>query len=169
MNKCKKIISLIFIIFIIFIISSTHYSCFATQQIKIAKGNDVIDTKITSNSFIRDLSPDGLNGTAEQISTPFVSFIHQIVNPILGVVQIIGGVLTVISIAIFGFNMLLGGNSELANDIALGLGMHGEKEGQKEGPDAKKEMLDFGRSLLIGAVLLFCSATIVKFVFSIFM
>ncbi len=168
MNKCKKIISLIFIIFII---SSTHYSCFATQQIKIAKGNDVIDTKITSNSFIRDLSPDGLNGTAEQISTPFVSFIHQIVNPILGVVQIIGGVLTVISIAIFGFNMLLGGNSELANDIALGhgIGMHGEKGGPKEGPGAKKEMLDFGRSLLIGAVLLFCSATIVKFVFSIFM
>lgn len=165
MNKCKKIISLIFIIFII---SSTHYSCFATQQIKIAKDNDVIDTKITSDSFIRDLSPDGLNGTAEQISTPFVNFIHQIVNPILGVVQIIGGILTVVSIAIFGFNMLLGGNSELANDLALGHGMLGGKDGPKEGPGAKKEMLDFGRSLLIGAVLLFCSATIVKFVFSIF-
>lgn len=165
MKKCIKIISLVFIISSL--VFSSHYSSFAASKNTTKKSNDkTIDTDITGNTFIEDLKPDNLNGTPEKLSTPFVNLIHNVVNPILGVVQVIGGILTVVSIALFGLGMLLSGNEHLAGD--LGLRMMGDHGGHGGGPDAKVELLNFGRALLIGAVLLFCSATIVKFVFYIF-
>ena len=140
---------------------SSQYSIFATDKDEEA----TIDTSITGDSFTKALNPDGISGTAEQLSNPFVKFIHQVVNPILGFIQIIGGILTVVSIALFGFGMLLTGNEHLSGE--LGLRMMGGPHGGG-GPEAKLELLNFGRRLLIGAVLLFCSASIVKFVFYVF-
>lgn len=158
MKKCLKIIILVLIFS--FLISS-QYSIFATDKDEEA----TIDTSITGDSFTKALNPDGISGTAEQLSNPFVKFIHQVVNPILGFIQIIGGILTVVSIALFGFGMLLTGNEHLSGE--LGLRMMGGPHGDG-GPEAKLELLNFGRRLLIGAVLLFCSASIVKFVFYVF-
>ena len=152
MKKCIKIISLIFVISIM---TNLNYSCFA---------NDV-DTSIISDNFVSDLNPDGLNGTAEELSTPVVRFIHRIVNPILGFVQVIGGILTIVSVAMFGFGLFLNGDDKLAPDLGLGLERRPRPKG---GPEARWELLDFGRSVLIGAVLLFSSATIVKFIFAVF-
>ena len=139
----------------------------STKEVSDSKKSDDenIYTDITGDNFIEDLKPDNLSGAAENLSSPFVKLIHDVVNPILGVVQVIGGILTVISVAMFGLGMLLSGNDHLAGD--LGLRMMGGPGG-KGGPEAKLELLNFGRTLLIGAVLLFCSATIVKFVFYIF-
>ena len=158
MKKCLKIIILV-LIFSFFI--SSQYSIFATDKDEEA----TIDTSITGDSFTKALNPDGISGTAEQLSNPFVKFIHQVVNPILGFIQIIGGILTVVSIALFGFGMLLTGNEHLSGE--LGLRMMGGPHGGG-GPEAKLELLNFGRRLLIGAVLLFCSASIVIFVFYVF-
>lgn len=152
MKKRGIIISLIFIISIIF---NLNYSCFAV---------DNIDTSILSNSFITNLNPEGMNDTAETLSTPFVNFIHRIVNPILGFVQIIGGILTIISIAIFGFGLFLNGNDKLAMDLGFGI-VRRHKAG---GPEAKMELLDFGRGIFIGSVLLFSGAAIVKIIFAVF-
>lgn len=154
MKKRGIIISLIFIISIIF---NLNYSCFA-------KDGDNIDTSILSNSFITNLNPEGMNGPAETLSTPFVNFIHRIVNPILGFVQIIGGILTIISIAIFGFGLFLNGNDKLAMDLGFGI-VRRHKAG---GPEAKMELLDFGRGIFIGSVLLFSGAAIVKIIFAVF-
>lgn len=157
MRKCFKIISLILLFNLII---CSHYSSFAEKKEKKA----TIDTSITSNKFLKDLNPDGLTDTAEKLSSPFVKFIQEVVNPILGFVQVIGGFLTIVSIALFGLGMLLTGNEHLSRE--LGLRMTGGPRGG--GPETKLELLNFGRSLLIGAVLLFCSATIVKFVFYVF-
>lgn len=155
MKKCLKVIVLILIFSLLI---SSHYSIFATDK------EEIIDTDITGSSFTAALNPDGISGIAEQLSNPFVKFIHDVVNPILGFVQIIGGLLTVVSIALFGLGMLLTGNEHLSGE--LGLRMMGGPHGG--GPEAKLELLNFGRRLLIGAVLLFCSASIVKFVFYVF-
>lgn len=154
MKKCLKLI----ILFLLFsFLMNSQYSIFAANKEKN------IDTSIISSGFVKSLNPNGLSEEAEKWSNPFVKFIHSVVNPILGFVQVIGGFLTVVSIALFGIGMLLSGNEHLAEEIGLKIGgFHGG------GPEAKLELLNFGRRLLIGAVLLFCSATIVKFVFYVF-
>ena len=161
MIKMKKCLKIIILVLIFSFLISSQYSIFATDKDEEA----TIDTSITGDSFTKALNPDGISGTAEQLSNPFVKFIHQVVNPILGFIQIIGGILTVVSIALFGFGMLLTGNEHLSGE--LGLRMMGGPHGGG-GPEAKLELLNFGRRLLIGAVLLFCSASIVKFVFYVF-
>lgn len=160
MIKMKKCLKIIILVLIFSFLISSQYSIFATDKDEEA----TIDTSITGDSFTKALNPDGISGTAEQLSNPFVKFIHEVVNPILGFIQIIGGILTVVSIALFGFGMLLTGNEHLSGE--LGLRMMGGPHGG--GPEAKLELLNFGRRLLIGAVLLFCSASIVKFVFYVF-
>lgn len=118
MKKCIKIISLVFIISSL--VFSSHYSSFAASKNTTKKANDkTIDTDITGNTFIEDLKPDNLKGTPEKLSTPFVNLIQNVVNPVLGVVQVIGGILTVVSIALFGLGMLLSGNEHLAGDLGL--------------------------------------------------
>ncbi len=172
MKKIKVI--LISIIVCSFIINA-HYSIFATNLqeddiLQITEINNVskknaqkIETDITSDKFIDDFDPEKMTtGDASyKLSTPFISTITNIVNPVLGIVQVIGGILMIVSIAIFGFGMILSGNEGLARDLAMNFG-------GVSGPEAKRKLLDFGRSLLVGSVLLFGSATLVQFVFKVF-
>lgn len=117
MKKSIKIISLVFIISVIF---NLNYSCFAGDDDNDLDDNDLIDTSILSDSFVSGLNPEGLDGMAETLSTPIVNFIHRIVNPILGFIQIIGGLMSIVSVAMFGFGLFLNGNDKLANDLDLG-------------------------------------------------
>lgn len=153
MSKYIKVISLLFMICLIF---NINYSCFASNE----EAN--IDTSIISENFIKDLNPDEVSGAAESLSTPFVNLIQTVVNSILGFIQVIGGILMVVSVAMFGFGMVLSGNGNLAGE--LGIKINGESKG---GADARFELLSYGRRLLIGSILLFSSATLVKFVFNI--
>ena len=72
--------------------------------------------------------------------------------------------MTIISIAIFGFGLFLNGNDKLAMDLGFGI-VRRHKAG---GPEAKMELLDFGRGIFIGSVLLFSGAAIVKIIFAVF-
>ena len=149
MKKILKIIIVIFSCLIIYI----NYPCLAENE------TTTIDTDITSDQFIKDLDPNSVDGIAADLSNPFVSAIQKIINPILGFVQVIGGLLMVVYVAMYGFGMLVISNEPLAGELGINL---------KGGAKNKVELINFGRTLLIGSVLLFSSATIVKFVFKIF-
>ena len=153
--KMKKNMKLISFIIIIFLVLNSHYSCWAANN----EADNELDTRITSDSFVTGLNPNGLSGTAEKLSTPLVKFIKKVTNPILGFIQIVGAILTVVSVAIFGFGLLLTGNEGIAQELGLHM------MGQRGGPEAKMELIKFGRTMLIGSVLLFCSSSLVKFVF----
>lgn len=147
----KYLIKSLNLIILFILIMGTHYS-------SLAAGN-AIDTDITSNTFLNDFNPNGnVTGPVNAISSPIANSIVAIVNPIVGIIQVIGGILTVISIAMFGFGMILSSNGKLANE----LGFHAHS------PKGKRALLDFGRTLLIGSVILFSSFTLVKFVLNIF-
>ena len=128
---------------------------FEIENIKVA-----IDTKITSDKFLEQYDPHkSVTGKVEKITSPVTTFITTIVNKILGILQQIGGLLSIVSVAMFGFALIVSGNGRLAGDLNLNIGGK---------PQGKKELLDFSRSFLIGSVLLFSSATLVRVVFSIF-
>lgn len=149
-NYLLKILSLTILFSLII---STHYSC-------LAEG-DKIDTSIKSDSdFANEFNPqnEDLEG---DLSEPFTSAIVEIVNTILKVIQTIGGLLMIVSVAIFGFYMVVMSHGPLAQDLGIG-GPRGNMA------DAKMGLLNFGRNLLIGSILLFSSATLVRFVFNIF-
>lgn len=166
MIKMKKYIKIICLIILISLITSTHYSTFASYDIKIAKGGlleesgeKTIDTNITSDRFVDSLDPNSLNngGRGSKLSSPFVTFIQSIVNPILGFVQTIGGFLMIVALSMFGLGMLLSSNKALAEEFPISMT-----------PNNVQNLIKYGRQLLIGSVLLFFSATLVKFVFQIF-
>ena len=148
MEKSLKILCFIFLFSLIL---STHYSVFAAGSNK-----NTLDTKITTNSFIDGMNPDkiGEKSTSGQLASSFIIVIQGIVNPVLGILQVIGGFLMVVSFAIFGFGLIASGN----NGWSESLGLH-------KTPNQKENLLKFGRNLLIGSSLLFAGSTVVVFVF----
>ena len=109
MKKILKIIIVIFSCLIIYI----NYPCLAENE------TTTIDTDITSDQFIKDLDPNSVDGIAADLSNPFVSAIQKIINPILGFVQVIGGLLMVVSVAMYGFGMLVISNEPLAGEVGI--------------------------------------------------
>lgn len=172
----KKLIKILSLIVFICLIMSIHYSCQARYESgaggvalpDLNEKKSELDTSILSSRFTSELKPDGTDGNAESFSTPFVELIQTVVNSVLGVVQIIGGVLMIVSIALYGIGMLISGNEHLAHTLGLESLASGPRGGGRRGPEVRFELLNFGRILIIGSVLLFSSATIVKFVFKIF-
>lgn len=169
--KMKRYVKITIILSIIFIctLSMNYYSfCEDIQgkdqqkqeQIDIKKQEeDILDTDITSDNFIDSLDPSKMesNSSGAKLSKPLVKFIKQIVQPILGFIQTIGGFLMIVALAMFGLGMLLSSNAELAEEFPITIT-----------PSGVKNMVKYGRQLLIGTVLLFFSTTLVKFVFQIF-
>lgn len=154
----KNLLKIGILTILVILIISSHDSI-------LAKG-DEIDTGITSDSnFANEFNPQKIDidgkSAVGKMSKPFTNAITGIVNPILGVIQTIGGLLMIVSIAVFGFYMVVMSHGPLAQDLGIG-GPRGN------GPEAKINLLNFGRSLLIGSVLLFTSATLVRFVFNLF-
>lgn len=158
----KSLLKIISLTILFTLIISTHYSILATD--------DTIDTSITADSnFANEFNPQkvelGDDDNAQTLegkwATPLTKAITKIVNPILSVIQTIGGLLMIVSVAIYGFYMVAMSHGPLAQDLGIGGGRGGS-------PDGKIGLLNFGRSLLIGSVLLFSSATLVRFVFNIF-
>lgn len=152
----------------IFTINIQYYSYGVTDKetqkqeqidMKKKKKKKKIDTDITSDNFTDSLNPSKMTTDSEgaKISQPFVSFIGTIVNSILGFVQAIGGFLSIVALAIFGFGLLASSNKGLADVLPITLK-----------PTDVQSMVKYGRQLLIGSVLLFLSATIVNFAFKIF-
>lgn len=139
-----------------------------TETVEVTPKTPVekIDTSITSDSnFANEFNPQNVElddgSVTSTIAKPVTNAVVSVVNIALGVIQTLGGLLMIVSIAIFGFYMVAMSHGPLAADLGIG-GKRGNMG------DSKVALLNFGRSLLIGSVLLFLSSTIVRFVFNIF-
>ena len=172
--KMKKCIRLLLILSLIsmFTINIPYYSYGTNdketqkqEQREEQKNNKksttkTIDTDITSDNFLNEFDPNKkASGAVNNLSSSFIDLIVTVVNKILGIIQQLGGLLSIVSVAIFGFALVISGNEKLAGDLNLNIAGK---------PRGKKELMDFSRSMLIGSVLLFSSATLVRFVFKIF-
>ena len=114
---------------------------------------------ITSDNFVDEFKPGKKDSaTTNNLSSPFINTIIQVVNPVLGIIQVIGGILSVVSIAFFGITMMLS-----STDIASAL----FDNIPSETPEARVELLKFLKYVMIGTVLLTASATIAKVVFNV--
>lgn len=133
----KKYLPKILIVIVLFVLIMPH------QALAVKK--ERLQTDITGDSFQNMYDPEKLKeGT---ITRPVTKAIIAVVNPVLGVIQVIGGLVMVASIGMFGFKMLL----------SVGKG--------EQGPDTKIRLLDYGGALLKGSTLMFFSVTFVKFIF----
>lgn len=142
----KKYLISMFILIILFIlvIGLPHYTLAAA-------------TDIYSNEFLDEFDP-----TKQQIGTleePVVNAIVNIVNPILGFLQIIGGIGAVISIAFYGFKHILGADPGMARDLGMPIN-------DKGSPNIRIELYNWARVMLIGSLILFFSSTLVRIVYS---
>lgn len=152
----EKIIKIIILLILIIASPLPKYT------VQAAEG-DVLETDIINGNLQEKFNPNnGLTGAEKKIAQPFTKLILKIVNAIVGIIQVIGGLLTIVSIAIYGFYMVVRGNETLASQLNIG----GNRGGN---PKVRQVVSEFGTQLVIGAILLFMSSTIVKFVLSIFM
>ncbi len=151
----KYIFGSIVLILLYILLVGSHYSTYASSGEK-----ESIDLTINSDEFFETYNPQKeLSNEANQITEPFINIILEIVNKALAFLQVFGGLLTIISVAIYGFRLFLNANPKLADDLGFNTNLRG---------DQIKNLQDFGRSLLIGSILLFASTTLVRFVFSVF-
>lgn len=147
----KYLIKTFLLIIIIFTLLSTlFYTVYA----------DDINLDITSKDFSDEFKPGKSDsGTTDALSSPFINTITQVVNPVLGLIQMIGAILSVVSIALFGITMVLS-STGIASSL---FNMHDEN------PDAKAKMMKYFQYLVIGSILLTASVTFVRIVFDLLM
>lgn len=72
--------------------------------------------------------------------------------------QIIGAIGAVVSIAIYGFKHIFGADPRMARDLGIPLNDRGS-------PNMRLELFDWARGMLIGSLILFFSSTLVKVVY----
>ena len=148
--KKHLIKSFLLIIIIFTLLNALFYTVYA----------DDINLDITSKKFLEEFKPGKKDsGTTNALSSPFINTIIQVVNPVLGIIQVIGAILSVVSIAIFGINMILSSTHVSAAIFNT----------PEHTPDARAKMLEYLRYLIIGSIFLTASVTIVRVVFNIFM
>lgn len=142
--------SFLLIIIIFTLLNTLFYTVYA----------DDINLDITSKQFSEEFKPGKKDSaTTNALSSPFINTIIQVVNPVLGIIQVFGAILSVISIALFGVNMILS-STNVASAIF---------NTPEESPDARASMMEYLRYLIIGSILLTASVTIVRVVFKLFM
>lgn len=147
----KYLIKTFLLIIIIFTLLSTlFYTVYA----------DDINLDITSKQFSEEFKPGKKDSaTTNALSSPFINTIIQVVNPVLGIIQVFGAILSVVSIALFGITMVLSSTNFFSAIFNI----------PDENPNARASMLEYLRYLIIGSVLLTASVTIVRVVFKLFM
>ena len=127
-----------------------------------------INTDILSDDFLQDFNPENPGG--DVISQPFIDVIILVVNNVLVILQIIGAVVFVLSLAAAGVNGILATNEGVAEDLGLAIG---EKETEYRVRTGVAQPLDKGalqkiiRRSIIGSIFMFTSSTIVRIVFNI--
>lgn len=131
-------------------------------------GGRIINTNILDENFVNQFDP---NKDDIGISAPFIKVIIPVVNKILSIIQILGAIILVLSIAIAGFNGVLGSGDGFSEDLDLSVETSYNDYGNKvEGvkPLSKSELTKKLRRLFIGVIIMEFSATIVKIFFGIF-
>ena len=157
MIKMKKYLMkiLILVVLCIFVFTPNYSFVEGTEK---TFDIDIMDKNMTDK--FNPNKNDTSNQDEEEMTRPITKTIKEIVNKTLGILQVFGAFIMVISIAFFGFSFVISGNEGLSKDLGIG---------RAGGPNAKIKLLDFGRGLLIGSFLLFSSTTLVRFVFNIFL
>ncbi len=141
--------------FIIVLFTLLNAICFYTYAA------NTIDLDIMDENFTDQFSPVAKETNLSQtVSEPFLNVIKPIINKILGLLQWVGIILTVLSMTYYGINILLA-QTPFAND----LGLVGILDDGKTGKATKKDLQDYARHVLIGSIFLLSSTTIVKVVF----
>lgn len=129
----------------------------------------VLNTDILADDFINQFNPKEDGGSI--ISEPFINVIVPIVQLVLTILQIIGAVIFVLSIAAAGLNGIIATADGLAEDLDLSIGSTINEYGAKlEGvaqPLNKKAIQKIIRRSVIGSIFLMLGTTIVKIVFNI--
>ena len=148
----KVLISLTVII--IFLLTSTQIVSATTKGAKSEK----LETSIFDEDFPQQFNPNSEPTTkqAQAVSKPFVKLMTKIASAILTIIQVLGGLGAVLSMALFGLHSIVGVDPSLAHDL------FGHKLPTKDSPDYKKVLQDTFRRLIIGSILLFSGGTIVK-------
>ena len=126
-----------------------------------------INVDITSPDFINEFNPKQEGG--DVISEPFITTITDVVNRILGLLQVFGAVILVLSIAAAGLNGIIATNEGLAEDLDIAVGTSETEYRTMTGvaqPLNKKAVQKIIRRTIIGGILLLMSSSIVRFVFN---
>lgn len=163
----KGFIIKVFIIFVMFnilyFISNSSYAGEATPGEKI-------NTDIFAENFTDSFNPNKKGG-GDIVSDPFIRVIIPVVNHVLGIIQIIGGVIFVLCLAAAGLNGILATEEGVAEDLGLSVGNTINEYGMElkgvAQPLNKKSLEKIIRRATIGSFLLMGSSTIVRIVFSI--
>lgn len=124
---------------------------------------DDLNLNITSDEFKNEFKPKKKEtGIAGDLASPFVNTIIQVVNPILGIIQFLGIVTSVISISFFGLIMIA---SNAGTDVLSGI----LPTLDASSPEGMERLKKFAKNFVIGSVFLMSSTTIVKLFFNILM
>ena len=127
-----------------------------------------VNVDFLSDDYAKQFDSNNDDGSA--MSKPITDLIVTIVNHILVILQILGAVILVLSIAIFGINSVLSADKGVAKTLGLYLTLDKNDYGKDiSSTISKSDLLDSMRSAIIGSFILFMSSTIVKIVFGIFM
>lgn len=134
------------------------------------KSNTVlVDTDILREDFANEFDPNSKTG-GYNISNPVIKVIIPVVAKILNILQVIGAIVLVISLAIAGFNGVLGAGDGFSEDLGLNVGKSVNDYGiEVSGVQnlTKGSLSKIIRRALIGSLILESSLTIVRIVFAI--
>ena len=146
---------LMYILIIIMMFLITH-----TQFVYAA-----ISTDILSDDFVDEFKIDGDEdeGVSKMVDS-VLDRVKPIINKVLTIIQVFGVILTIISVAFFGFSIIMTNGSEFLGPLAIKGGL---MRGGKKTPSDQKQLRQWMWVVLIGAILLFMGSTIVKIVFNI--
>ena len=174
MNKVIRIfICLIIIINLIYIssfINCTYAAGTSTSTSTSTSSSDSDFPKpeldITSDNFQDQFNPANVGG--EGFSEPVLNVMIPVIKKILTIIQILGAIILVLSLALAGINGILASEDGLAEDLGLSLGKNYNQWGI--GVDGVKKLNKSALSKIIrrgslGSAILFFSSTIVKIVF----
>lgn len=146
--------------------SSDESSDGASSLFQEGQGN-VLNTDILSEDFTQAFDPQ--NDGGNEISQPFIDIIVLVVNYIVTILQIIGGVVFVLCLAAAGINGIFATNEGVAEDLGLAVGTTQTDYRDLQGvaqPLNKKAIQKLIRRVMIGSAIMLMSSTIVKIVYN---
>lgn len=147
--------------------SSSEDSSSGTSSLFQEGQGNVLNTDILSEDFTQAFDPQ--NDGGNELSQPFIDIIVLVVNYIVTILQIIGGVVFVLCLAAAGINGIFATNEGVAEDLGLAVGTtqtdYRELSGVAQ-PLNKKAIQKLIRRVMIGSAIMLMSSTIVKIVYN---
>lgn len=156
----RNFFKILILLLICIIVIGTPHSSLAdnSKSDNSSSKGTTIDTDITTDNFT-EFNPNKSNGKINQMTDPFVNVITPVVQKVLGLLKLFSGFIMVISLALFGLYRVLAANPELTRDLGI----------TSIVPKNTKILMDAGRAVIIGSILVFSSSSVVELVMNIFL